>query len=319
MVVIGQKCGYIDTTGKTVIAPQFDYASRFAEGLAAVKVREKWGYIDTTGKTVIAPQFDEADRFEDGLAGVKIGEKYGYMDTTGKTVIAPQFDEADRFEDGLAGVKIGEKYGYMDTTGKTVIAPQFDYAGSFAEGLAWVRVSEKWGYIDKTGRIVAMTDTRYSADVIVNGEGDVLYCSNPDVLKQIEAEKQQQQELEQQLPMIKSVGTANELYVMGYKFEKTNPQVAIAAYQEILDRFPDADAAIKAVERLDIVSSGVTSSTNAPAKFGHVQAQVAITTLGAAVAFFDTRTGDLWFYDLDSMKKQQLRLIELGGELIQIK
>ena len=31
--------------------------------LAAVQIAEKWGYIDTTGKIVVQPQFEEADYF----------------------------------------------------------------------------------------------------------------------------------------------------------------------------------------------------------------------------------------------------------------
>ncbi|MBO7125102.1 MAG: WG repeat-containing protein [Bacteroidales bacterium] len=31
--------------------------------LAAVQIGEKWGYIDTTGKIVVQPQFEEADYF----------------------------------------------------------------------------------------------------------------------------------------------------------------------------------------------------------------------------------------------------------------
>ena len=30
------------------------------EGLASVKIGDKWGYIDTIGKTIIKPQFDES-------------------------------------------------------------------------------------------------------------------------------------------------------------------------------------------------------------------------------------------------------------------
>ena len=34
------------------------------EPLAAAQIGEKWGYIDTTGKIVIEPQFKDADVFE---------------------------------------------------------------------------------------------------------------------------------------------------------------------------------------------------------------------------------------------------------------
>lgn len=56
----GGKFGYIDKTGKIVIAPQFFVAQDFAEGLAAVRVDEtafsKFGYVDRAGHMVI-PSF----------------------------------------------------------------------------------------------------------------------------------------------------------------------------------------------------------------------------------------------------------------------
>ena len=44
------KWGYIDQQGEVAIAPQFDYAADFSEGLAAVQQDGRYGYIDTDGK-----------------------------------------------------------------------------------------------------------------------------------------------------------------------------------------------------------------------------------------------------------------------------
>jgi hypothetical protein len=46
--------GYIDRAGEAVIAAQFESASEFSEGLAAVMLLNgKWGYIDTKRRMVI--------------------------------------------------------------------------------------------------------------------------------------------------------------------------------------------------------------------------------------------------------------------------
>ena len=50
------------------IAPRYDDALSFSEGLAAVKTDGLWGYIDTKGNTVIPEQFDIAFSFSEGLA-----------------------------------------------------------------------------------------------------------------------------------------------------------------------------------------------------------------------------------------------------------
>ncbi|MBW4622700.1 MAG: WG repeat-containing protein [Cyanosarcina radialis HA8281-LM2] len=40
---------------------------------------DNWGYINKSGKFVIAPQFSDAGSFSEGLAPVEIGGKYGYI------------------------------------------------------------------------------------------------------------------------------------------------------------------------------------------------------------------------------------------------
>ena len=45
-VVVGGRHGFIDKTGKCVIEPQFEWASSFLEGLAAVAEEGKVGYIN---------------------------------------------------------------------------------------------------------------------------------------------------------------------------------------------------------------------------------------------------------------------------------
>ena len=80
--------GYMDHSGKTVIAPQYEMggAADFSEGLAAVKVDGKWGFIDPTGKQVIPAQYDLVESFEDGLAMVIQDGKPMYIDPEGQQV-----------------------------------------------------------------------------------------------------------------------------------------------------------------------------------------------------------------------------------------
>lgn len=54
-----------------MIALRYDSARDFEEGLAAVQQNDKWGFIDRTGKIVIAPQYDDAFGFSEGLANVQ--------------------------------------------------------------------------------------------------------------------------------------------------------------------------------------------------------------------------------------------------------
>jgi len=87
------------------IKPQYEAAGDFHEGLAAIKRDGKWGFIDKTGKVVIAPQYDYVRQFSEGLAAVQKDGKFGVIDKTGKEVIASQYDNAYFFSEGLAMVK----------------------------------------------------------------------------------------------------------------------------------------------------------------------------------------------------------------------
>jgi hypothetical protein len=145
--------------GKMRIAPQFDDAWPFSEGLARVKQNGKWGFIDKAGALAIPPSFEEAESFSEDLARVKQNGKWGFIDRAGKVVVAPGYQDARRFTEGLAAVTLDGKWGFIDKAGSIVIPPTFKSARVFTDGLAAVTVP--WGlgafqyrYVDRTGAVV---------------------------------------------------------------------------------------------------------------------------------------------------------------------
>ena len=152
-----KKLGFIDTTGKMCIEPQFyatQYSTRFIDGWALVGDENyKSGFIDKKGKWAIQPQYDDAHIFYEDLAAVAIDGKWGYIDKTGKTVINLKYDNASDFSEGLAAVQVDGKWGYIDTKGKMVIQPNYDYASEFGySGQAWVCMGDGvCGHVDRNG------------------------------------------------------------------------------------------------------------------------------------------------------------------------
>ena len=132
----------IDKTGKTIINHP---GGTFFEGLAAVSdwmdVKDQWGYKNKQGDYVIKPQFTYAHRFSEGLAAVEIDGKWGFIDMKGKLIIQPKFSKCGQFHRGLAPVSTGgthehflvsvmkgradakAKLGYIDTIGRYIWQP----------------------------------------------------------------------------------------------------------------------------------------------------------------------------------------------------
>ena len=210
----GNRLGYADKRGKTVIPPQFEFAQEFRQGRAAVMVPGgRWGYIDRSGKFVIPRKFAWAGNFKDGIARVveegpcgQIGYgpcdypinppqvvpegttqpvaavprcKYTFIDIEGKVVLRSGFIDAKDFAEGLAPVGDGKRWGYIDRSGALRIALQFDDAEPFAEGLSRVRQGTRWGFIDQRGKFVIAPSFRvaesFSEGLALVGDGEYKY------------------------------------------------------------------------------------------------------------------------------------------------
>lgn len=151
--------GYLNTSGKFAIHPQFDpNLTPFTEGVAGVrKLGQLWSFIDRNEKPVIKPGYFQVGQFSEGMAAVMdAGSRWGFIDKTGKPVITNKFDSVAYFSDGMCAVRLpsNKKWGYIDTKGDLAIKEQFDYADVFIDGVAIVQVERKVGYIDKSGKYV---------------------------------------------------------------------------------------------------------------------------------------------------------------------
>lgn len=123
------KWGYANSEGQCVIAPIYDTAQEFSEGLAAVWLHGVWQYIDTRGQLYMdCREMRTIKNFKEGLAAVAIGDKWGYIDKNGRTVIEPKFEMASSMNNGVAQVKYNGKYGYISKNGAWLVEPNLEYA-----------------------------------------------------------------------------------------------------------------------------------------------------------------------------------------------
>lgn len=138
------KFGFVNEDGVPVIAPIYDRADEFYEGLSCVKIADNHYFIDTNATVVLSlSEYSEVESFSCGLAKVCDNRaKIGFIDTTGQLVVDCQFTAARGFRDGLAAVKVAEKWGYIDTSGTIVIEPIYDRASSFNNRTAKVYIGD---------------------------------------------------------------------------------------------------------------------------------------------------------------------------------
>lgn len=167
--VAGQRWGFVDGKGKTVIEPLFDGTGYFHGGYAWARSHKgKLGYINKTGQWAIPPQFEVAKDFdlESGLAVVKINGNWGYTDSEGKISYFNESEKINDFSNGLAiGIK-GKKVGFLNNSGQWIIQPQFEDARPFYHGFAAAKMDNLWGIIDKSGNWVVQPKYTDIRDVV---------------------------------------------------------------------------------------------------------------------------------------------------------
>jgi bifunctional DNA-binding transcriptional regulator/antitoxin component of YhaV-PrlF toxin-antitoxin module len=125
-----------------------------------IKVNDKIGFINSSGKVIIEPQFAAAGNFVDGLAPARKDAFYGYIDTTGSYVIQPIYDLARDFDHGVAKVFTDTVSSYIQTNGK-VLFTGLDWIRYSINGLWVCRTnSNRSGVIRTDGKIII--DTIYN-------------------------------------------------------------------------------------------------------------------------------------------------------------
>jgi len=108
----GGKYGYINTSGKFVIEPQFDSAASFSEGLAVIEMDSKEGFIDII--------YREAGGFYEGWSDVKLNDKWFFINKKGKNWGGPDLSVSGMVKFGLILVNDWGKMTVYNTRGKVV-------------------------------------------------------------------------------------------------------------------------------------------------------------------------------------------------------
>lgn len=152
---------YLDESCQALFG-NYDYASTFNGGVAAVKTGDRWQLIDDQGNAITSQNYVDVILDEKQIAqrngrifAAKSEGQYIMLDNTGKQVGSLTFEDAKLFNGSApAAVKIGGKWCFVDVDGKLISDKKYDDARSFANGMAAVCVDGKWGFVDESETIV---------------------------------------------------------------------------------------------------------------------------------------------------------------------
>jgi hypothetical protein len=153
-VVLDGKAGYIDTSGNTAIAPQYEAAFQFSGQVAIAALDGHYGLIDARGAWVVTPVYDTIRTFREGVAAARLGTRWVFLDTLGAVVLEPGCEGVSDFSEGMAAFRVGGKSGFIDRTGRVVVKPSFDQAWHFSGGTGLVKIGETFRLVDRRGRFV---------------------------------------------------------------------------------------------------------------------------------------------------------------------
>lgn len=145
-----------------VLLEEYDYASTFCGGIAAVKNGNSWTLIGKDGKTISKDSYEDIKLDEKEIAMrnerafvAKTEGKYVLVDEKGKQVGNNEFEDAKVFlSEAPAAVKIDGKWSFIKKDGKLLSEKKYDDARSFSNGLAAVCINGVWGFIDEKENIV---------------------------------------------------------------------------------------------------------------------------------------------------------------------
>ena len=87
--VLDGKYGLAANDGNELIPPRYDWlGDSFVEDMLAVGIRGKGvGFVNKQGEEIVAPQYEEASDFHEGRAAVRLNGKYGAIDKRGEIVV----------------------------------------------------------------------------------------------------------------------------------------------------------------------------------------------------------------------------------------
>lgn len=158
---------FIDTKGLDILGNKYDGCDpNLQNGMIVVHKNNKYGCVDTNGKEIISPIYDYVYPGTKGII-VKKNDKCGYLDYNSKYILPLEYDDLEISNEKIKFKKNGY-YGFMDLNGdiklnaeykklflsKNYVAIEKHYGNFFGDQTKY----EKWWIVDNNGKRTIDTD-----------------------------------------------------------------------------------------------------------------------------------------------------------------
>lgn len=133
--------GFMDASGKMVIQPKWHFAMPFANGYSIVVVNNKYGSIDKSGKVVIPIEYDSLEQRGPGIFRAVKGQKLQILNAKAEAFSSEEISFISIVSEGLIGYSnTSKKFGFLSgADGSIAIPPTFCSGGVFRGSLAPVQ------------------------------------------------------------------------------------------------------------------------------------------------------------------------------------
>ncbi len=178
----GSKYGFINISGKEIIAPFFSRVGDFVGDYCSVLYEEgtfkKWGIIDRMGNLVVDYTFEDIQTTPiDGYWAVKHNGKWGFYNVDTNESIECQYSSCQYSAEGYWSVYMDGGWGFLNPLTGASIPCQYSECGTFNAEIIAVKKGGYWGAIDKDGNTVVsfiydeMTDFEAGLSVVKVNDG----------------------------------------------------------------------------------------------------------------------------------------------------
>lgn len=158
---------YYDKNGYMRVSPEgnYGYVGSPRDGKILVKKGETWGYLDKDFSEIVV-DYEDATSFTNGVAAVKKDGRWTIVDTDLAQIGSATYEDIliDEYKRcsvaSVIFVKTGDTYSLVSTDGKEILTG-IEQAKPFLseDGYAAVKISGTWKLIDKTGAIIYEGDS----------------------------------------------------------------------------------------------------------------------------------------------------------------